>query len=136
MEKILKKLNVYLIFLINIFWMILIYVLTTFPVVEEEKQESLNFLHFDKVVHFFLFGICAFLLILFFKKIKLSRNIWLIFNIIIVSSYSFSLEMLQKNIPGRLNSVYDFLFSFLGVISFNFFVLYCFDEESYKKCKT
>ena len=97
-------------------WAFFVFVLLTMPMpISSEPQEKITFL--DKWVHFFLFGILAYLIILAgreFKKIN--------FIILVAFSFSFSFfyaslsEYLQIFIPSRDADILDLLAGIMGII--------------------
>ena len=99
-------------FLYTFLWGLLIFFLLTMPMKEFETHEVT---YYDKVVHFTLFGVFAFLLFRYFlliKKIELFRSSLYAFGLSFL--YAFSLEWLQNFVPGRTVDGYDLLFGGLG----------------------
>jgi len=99
-------------FLYTFLWGLLIFFLLTFPMKEFETHEVT---YYDKVVHFTLFGVFAFLLFryfLLFKKIELLKSSLYAFGASFL--YAFSLEWLQNFVPGRTVDGFDLLFGGLG----------------------
>jgi len=124
-------------------WTGLIYGLTTFPILDQgaQEEEVLNLFHLDKIVHFILFGFLAYLILIFLASIWRRRYVIYSTSILLPTVYSLFLENLQKDIPGRLSSPFDFLFSFLGILFFSFAfrkqwdlkIFYYFKNKFFKK---
>ena len=106
MEK--KKLNL----LYAVLWGIFILVLLTMPMKEFETHEVT---YYDKVVHFVLFGVFAFLL---FRYILAETNKGFLsalkYAFLISSLYAFSLEIVQSYVPGRTVDEFDLLLGIAG----------------------
>lgn len=98
------------------FWTLLIFILIDTPIYLTEYS---GVYLADKILHFFLFGILAFLITfasLSFKNIKLKNVVLFSFGASLF--YNLFCESLQKFIPGRSASVADFLTGALGILLF------------------
>lgn len=96
-------------------WASLIFVLLASP----QANHLYEFALADKIIHFFLFGILTYLIVWIFfdgKRKKFFKIAILAFFIPVF--YSFSLEYLQKFIPGRFPDPLDLLAGILGVMTF------------------
>jgi VanZ family protein len=104
----------------SVLWATVIAVLTLIPAPEIPDTPFLNIPHFDKIVHFFLFGILAFLLMQEFleKKIRNGKSrVSIALSFLIPLIYSALIEFFQIYIPGRGADLYDLLANFAGIIS-------------------
>lgn len=93
-------------------WISLIFALLALP--QPHSVYELSFL--DKVAHFLVFGILAYLIIaLFQNRSKKRLQLLTIFAIVFSLTYSLFMEYLQQFIPGREPDWLDFLAGLLGV---------------------
>ncbi len=108
MKKISSKL------LYTLLWGLLILFLLTLPMKEFETHDVT---YYDKVLHFFLFGIFAYLI---FQYLNGERNIEFIkaskYAFFISSLYALSLEAVQAYVPGRTVDEFDLLFGASGAV--------------------
>ncbi|MFY0252754.1 VanZ family protein [Chitinophaga sp. 30R24] len=102
-----------------ILWIILILVLCTMPGKDIPSNSFLEQVHFDKVVHFGLFGGIVLLLSLgiFWQK-KYISPLTLTLLIIVAASYGLAIEFIQKYwAVDRSFDLYDALADTLGAIA-------------------
>jgi len=103
-----KRINI----LFTIVWGIVILILIAFPMPEFEGTVET---FYDKIVHFIIFGIFAYSLILVFKKdFNYTLNKSYLYGFLGGVSYSLFAEFLQIFVPGRDVSEYDLLAGVLG----------------------
>ena len=104
---------------ILIAWFLFVFVIISFPMPEYEGEVVTLY---DKVVHLFLFGIFAYLLVynIYPNKdiLKISSKLILASCFIISVFYAGLAEYWQNFIPGRTVSEYDFFAGVIGVILF------------------
>lgn len=81
---------------------------------------DLGFSWQDKVLHFFVFGILAFLMARSFKRsaLNLFRKYYHILAIIFTSLYGIVDEYHQYFVPGRFSTVGDWVADFIGALIF------------------
>jgi len=108
-----------------IFWSILIFVLTTFPMREYNGTVET---YYDKVAHFFLFGIFSFLLILFLRDSFKKKKLFVV-GVISATTYSIVIEFMQVYIPGRSASELDLFAGIFGSFCFSFIFLTVFKNK-------
>lgn len=94
-------------------WIFFILKITTNPI---SGKVEFNATYIDKLVHFFIFGVLVFLLIIFLEEYLIWKSLKYIIAIFLTSFVSWLVEFLQIYIPGRYDSAYDFLAGFLGAI--------------------
>lgn len=96
-------------------WSVIILVVIAWPTPE---YNGTVFTWYDKVAHVVLFGIFSYLLagVLFAEK-KIKFNHILILAFVSGVFYSAFCEFIQKFVPGRTVSEYDFFAGVIGVIS-------------------
>lgn len=93
-------------------WMLFIFTLTSVPG-NDLPEVQINYL--DKVVHFCLYFLLAYFLLLRFYS---RDNLYRLTGIILAGlAFAFIDELHQKWIPGRFSSLGDFLADGLGVIA-------------------
>ncbi|WP_212001410.1 VanZ family protein [Chitinophaga sp. HK235] len=100
-------------------WIILILVLCTLPGKDIPTNSFLERIHFDKFVHFGLFGgIVLFLSMgVYWQKKHISAFTLLLF-IVIAAVYGFIIELIQKYwVVGRSFDLYDALADTLGAVA-------------------
>jgi len=103
-------------------WAIFIFVLIDLPA---PQVNTYGIPLFDKVVHFFIFGIFVWLLFLFFSELnKLNFNRIIFLSFLLATAYSALTEYLQKFVHGRNPSLFDFFAGILGIMAGLFFVGY------------
>jgi len=100
-------------------WIFFIFVVITVPLTNLENNNG--FLSWDKLVHFFIFGILATLTASLLKEISKNKKFFSLKTISGIIFIFCSLlvilgEYLQKFIPGRFPSTGDVFFGILGII--------------------
>ncbi len=100
-------------------WIFFIFVVITVPLTNLENNNG--FLGWDKLVHFFIFGILATLTASLLKEISKNKKFFSLKTISGIIFIFCSLlvilgEYLQKFIPGRFPSTGDVFFGILGII--------------------
>lgn len=100
-------------------WIILILILCTLPGDDIPSNSFLSQIHFDKIVHFGLFGGIVLFMSLgvywHYKQIS-SRTLWLF--VVLAAVYGFIIELIQKYWAiGRSFDGYDILADTLGAIA-------------------
>ncbi len=98
-------------------WVAFIFALISKPIQEiGEFQEKINF--FDKGIHFILFGVLAWLIILTGKEFKrLNFKVLALLSFVISFLYAVACEYFQIFVPGRDLSEFDLLAGSLGMLS-------------------
>lgn len=107
------------------FWLIFVSVLTLSPM--EEYNGTVE-TYYDKVAHFFLFGIFSFLLYCYLRK-KIYKTKFFIVSITAGTAYSLIVEFLQIYIPGRNASELDFFAGVFGSLCFSFIAVMIFKNK-------
>ncbi len=100
-------------------WIIIILVLCTLPGKDIPTSSFLEQIHFDKFVHFSLFGGIVFFLALavYWQRKKVSSGLLLLF-VFISASYGLAIEFVQKYYAeGRSFDLYDALADTIGAIA-------------------
>ncbi|MBC9931341.1 VanZ family protein [Chitinophaga qingshengii] len=100
-------------------WMILILILCTLPGKDIPSNSFFEKVHFDKIVHFGLFGgIVLFLSLgVYWHQKKISSGILFLF-VVLAAFYGFVIELIQKYWAiGRSFDMYDVLADTLGAIA-------------------
>jgi len=101
--------------LVILSWFLFIFVLVTKP--QPYSVYELNIL--DKIVHFFLFGILAYLIIWGFYDNKIGNfKLIALMSFVFCSIYSLFIEYFQQFIPGRFPDILDSLAGIFGVLIF------------------
>ncbi len=102
-------------FFIIFSWIVFIFILLLSPFPELPPSEGFTIQ--DKVVHFFLFGILAFLLNWGSREFRKNRELFLDLTIFLSGSfYVFLTEYLQSFVPGRTPNEWDMVAGILGLI--------------------
>ncbi|MBV7533679.1 VanZ family protein [Chitinophaga sp. sic0106] len=109
-------------------WVILILVLCTMPGKDVPTNSFLEKIHFDKIVHFGLFGGIVFFLNLaiYWQKKKVSTGLQVLF-VLFAASYGLAIEFIQKYYAeGRsfdlVDAVADTIGAIAGVFVFKIFI--------------
>ncbi|RFS22477.1 VanZ family protein [Chitinophaga silvatica] len=101
-----------------IVWISIILILCLMPGDDVPTNSFLEKIHFDKVVHFGMFGGIVFLIALgiFWQKQKVT-NLTLFLLVVLAALYGFAIELMQKYwAVGRSFDLYDLLADTLGAI--------------------
>jgi VanZ family protein len=99
-------------------WAFIIFILISAPMSE---YEGYQFTYYDKLVHVFLFGIFAYLIVyalhpgLARKKVRI--EFILILSFLISMAYAGFSEYIQTFIPGRDTNIFDLLAGAIGIIT-------------------
>jgi len=82
------------------------------------KIPDFDFNLFDKIIHFLIYGILAFLMARSFRIIKNKKlnDCYIMFSTVICILYGASDEFHQSLVQGRFASIYDWLADVIGVI--------------------
>jgi len=97
-------------------WLIFIFILLVIKINQNGMVDSISY--FDKIVHFFLFGILSFLIFINYQKKENLKNIfWL--SLVISSVYALLMEFIQYFLPWRTCSLDDFVVGFFGSLFFS-----------------
>jgi VanZ family protein len=102
-----------------VLWILLILFLCTLPGSDIPSSSFLDKIHFDKIVHFGLFGGIVFLVSLgiYWQK-KLISPLTLLLLVIGTAAYGLAIEFIQKYwVVGRSFDMYDVLADTLGAIA-------------------
>lgn len=102
-------------------WALVILVLTGIPGSYIPQVKSFwEWLSYDKLVHFFIFGVLSYLLLNGFREQYLNGNFRLMYTIVLIllsMAYGLLTEVLQvKVFVGRDGNIYDFLADSIGVL--------------------
>lgn len=109
-----RKISQTLNFLFFSAWTLLVYWLLTWPFTPG-TDNGLTFI--DKAVHFFLFGIFAWLMFRFIHPIKSGRYIYRPMLVLLITLlFAAFLEYKQQFIPGRYPSWLNFFSGFAGAV--------------------
>lgn len=102
-----------------ILWIILILVVCTLPGNDIPSNSFLDKIHFDKFVHFGLFGgIVLFLSLGIYKQKKYISPLTLVLLVIVAAGYGLAIEFIQKYWAiGRSFDMYDVVADTLGAIA-------------------
>jgi glycopeptide antibiotics resistance protein len=102
-----------------IIWIVLIMVLCTLPGKDIPSNSFFEFVHFDKIVHFGLFGgIVLFLALGIYWQKKHISPLTLLILVICAASYGLAIEFIQKYWAiGRSFDIYDVMADTLGAIA-------------------
>ena len=102
-----------------ILWIILIMVLCTLPGNDIPSNSFFEKVHFDKIVHFCLFGGIVLLLSLaIYRQKKYISPATLVILVIMAASYGLAIEFIQKYwAVGRSFDMYDVIADSLGAIA-------------------
>lgn len=102
-----------------ILWIILILVLCTLPGKDIPSNSFFDKIHFDKIVHFGLFGgIVLFLSLGIYRQKKSISPLTLLLLVILAAAYGLTIEFIQKYWAiGRSFDMFDVLADTLGAIA-------------------
>jgi VanZ family protein len=102
-----------------ILWILLILFLCTLPGKDVPSNSFLDKIHFDKIVHFGLFGgIVLFLSMAIYRHNKSISSLTLFLLVVTAAAYGLAIEFIQKYwVVGRSFDMYDVLADTLGAIA-------------------
>lgn len=100
---------------LSLTWATIVLVLTLIP---GKAIPDVPVFGIDKTVHFFLFGLLMFLMLIESHRQKVFRNTggyFILLAYTLCISYGIFIELIQNFIPGRSSSVYDAIANSIGV---------------------
>lgn len=99
-------------------WAVLIFVFSSIP---GRSLPEVDIFSFDKIAHFFVFGVLGYLNVRWFYHFRASPVLlfrhYVFFSICIVTVYAGLDELHQLLVPNRTCSLLDFLADVLGILS-------------------
>ncbi len=107
----------------SILYIIFVFIISIYPFQSDQERGFFNFPHFDKVIHFFLYGILAFLIFIE-KPGKLNLKDYSVI-VLICLILGGVIELIQITQPRRTGDFYDLLANFSGsLFAIPFYALY------------